>query len=41
MSLFASVTSENQVFTSENQVFKEALQKYFDGELDPRTIELL
>jgi uncharacterized protein (DUF1810 family) len=30
MSLFVSVTSDNQVF-------KEALQKYFDGQLDPFT----
>lgn len=31
MTLFAHVTSENQVF-------KDALQKYFAGELDPLTL---
>jgi uncharacterized protein (DUF1810 family) len=34
MTLFASTTSENQIF-------KDALQKYFAGELDPLTIERL
>jgi uncharacterized protein (DUF1810 family) len=34
MSLFASVTSDNQIFN-------EALQKYFGGELDPLTIHRL
>ncbi len=34
MSLFSSVASDNQVF-------KDALQKYFAGELDPRTLQLL
>jgi uncharacterized protein (DUF1810 family) len=34
MTLFASATSENQIF-------KEALEKYFNGELDPSTIERL
>jgi uncharacterized protein (DUF1810 family) len=34
MTLFASVTSDNQLF-------KDALQKYFAGELDPLTIERL
>jgi uncharacterized protein (DUF1810 family) len=34
MTLFASTASENQIF-------KHALQKYFDGELDPLTVERL
>lgn len=34
MTLFASVTSKNQIF-------KDALQKYFAGELDPLTLEWL
>jgi uncharacterized protein (DUF1810 family) len=34
MSLFASVTSDNQIF-------KDALQKYFGGELDPHTLQRL
>ena len=34
MTLFASITSENQIF-------KDALQKYFGGELDRLTIERL
>jgi uncharacterized protein (DUF1810 family) len=34
MSLFASVTTDNQVF-------KDALKKYFGGEFDPRTVERL
>jgi uncharacterized protein (DUF1810 family) len=34
MTLFAKATAQNQVFT-------EALDKYFDGEWDDRTIELL
>lgn len=34
MTLFASVTSDNQVF-------KEALARYFDGEPDPLTLERL
>jgi uncharacterized protein (DUF1810 family) len=34
MTLFASVTADNQVF-------KDALQKFFAGELDSRTLELL
>ena len=34
MSLFASVGQDNQVF-------KDALQKYFDGKLDPLTVEKL
>ncbi len=34
MTLFASVTSDNQVF-------KDALEKYFGGELDPFTVERL
>jgi uncharacterized protein (DUF1810 family) len=34
MSLFASVALDNQVF-------KDALQKYFGGELDPLTLERL
>jgi uncharacterized protein (DUF1810 family) len=41
MSLFASVASDNQVFTSRNQVFRDALQKYFDGEPDPLTLARL
>jgi uncharacterized protein (DUF1810 family) len=34
MSLFASVTSENQIF-------RDALQKYFGGKLDPLTVQRL
>ena len=34
MTLFSSVTTDNQVF-------QEALRKYFDGELDSRTLQLL
>ena len=34
MSLFAGVASENQIF-------KDALEKYFDGELDPLTVQRL
>jgi uncharacterized protein (DUF1810 family) len=34
MTLFASVRSENQIFN-------EALQKYYNGELDPLTLDLL
>jgi uncharacterized protein (DUF1810 family) len=34
MTLFASTTSDNQVF-------KDALEKYFDGEFDPLTVERL
>jgi uncharacterized protein (DUF1810 family) len=34
MTLFASATSDNQIF-------KDALEKYFAGELDPLTIERL
>ncbi len=34
MSLFASVTPDNQIF-------KDALQKYFAGEFDSRTVERL
>jgi uncharacterized protein (DUF1810 family) len=34
MTLFASVTSDNQIF-------KDALQKYFAGELDQRTLDRL
>jgi uncharacterized protein (DUF1810 family) len=34
MSLFASVTSDNQIF-------KDALEKYFGGELDPLTLQRL
>ncbi len=34
MTLFASVTSDNRVF-------KDALEKYFGGELDPFTVERL
>jgi len=34
MTLFTSATSENQIF-------KAALEKYFNGELDPSTIERL
>lgn len=34
ITLFASTTSENQIF-------KDALEKYFSGELDPLTIERL
>jgi uncharacterized protein (DUF1810 family) len=34
MSLFAMATSDNQIF-------KEALQKYFDGEIDQLTVQLL
>jgi uncharacterized protein (DUF1810 family) len=34
MTLFASVASDNQVF-------KDALRKYFGGELDPLTLERL
>jgi uncharacterized protein (DUF1810 family) len=34
MSLFASIASDNQIF-------KDALQKYFGGELDQLTIERL
>jgi len=34
MSLFALATSENQIF-------KDALQKYFGGELDPLTVQRL
>jgi uncharacterized protein (DUF1810 family) len=32
MTLFASITSDNQGY-------KDALQKYFEGELDPLTVE--
>ncbi len=34
ISLFATVSGDNQIF-------REALQKYFGGELDPRTVERL
>ena len=34
MTLFASTTSDNQVF-------KDVVQKYFGGELDPLTVERL
>ena len=34
MSLFVSVTADNQVF-------RDALQKFFDGELDPLTVQRL
>jgi uncharacterized protein (DUF1810 family) len=34
MTLFASVTSENQIFS-------DALRRYFSGELDPQTIATL
>ncbi len=34
MTLFLKSTSENKIFT-------DALQKYFDGELDSRTLDLL
>ena len=34
MSLFASVAADNQIF-------RQALQKYFGGELDPLTVERL
>ena len=34
MTLFAEATAGNQIF-------KDALRKYFDGELDPLTVELL
>ena len=34
MSLFALTTSENQIF-------KDALEKYFGGELDPLTVQRL
>ncbi len=34
MTLFASVAKDDQIF-------KDALEKYFDGELDPLTMELL
>jgi len=34
MTLFAQVTSDNQIF-------KDALQKYFGGELDQLTLEWL
>jgi len=34
MTLFASVASDNQIF-------RDALQKYFGGELDPLTLERL
>src|SRR5215470_6556574 len=34
MTLFAEATQDNQIFT-------DALQKYFDGEPDPLTLELL
>lgn len=40
LKFFSSMTLFAQV-TSENQIFKDALQKYFEGELDRLTLERL
>jgi uncharacterized protein (DUF1810 family) len=41
MTLFARAAALGEAVSAENQVFREAIEKYFGGREDPRTLALL